>query len=275
MCPEQKSHNRSKELDVAELEIDIDNVSDPEPSSSRRTTSMTASSSMTIGAMNRSKQEVALTSSGGSNVSAGSQNKNYKKPHYELVNNGDAKGGCAAHPTPSNPRSMSTFRHQNSSDQWYKNNNNNNRSTSIINASNSATPLTKANTIRVHQKSMSNRITSLKRENKTTQTLTIVVGGFIACWLPFFIAYLVTPFLPKDAINEGFSSFLTWLGWFNSAMNPFIYALYSVDFRAAFWRLTCRRFCKVVKRSPDALSPTSIHSGHCGCGHVLRICNGK
>ena len=183
-------------------------------------------------------------------MSAGSHNKNFKNPHYELVSNGDGKGGCAAHPTPSNPRSMSTYRHQNSSDQWY-NNNNNNSSTSIINASNSATPLTKAN------------------------TLTIVVGGFNACWLPFFIAYLVTPFLPKDAINEGFSSFLTWLGWFNSAMNPFIYALYSVDFRAAFWRLTCRRFCKVVKRSPDALSPTSIHSGHCGCGHVFRICNGK
>lgn len=36
--------------------------------------------------------------------------------------------------------------------------------------------------IRVHQKSISTRITSMKRENKTTQTLSIVVGGFIACW---------------------------------------------------------------------------------------------
>lgn len=44
-----------------------------------------------------------------------------------------------------------------------------------------STDLTSKN-IRVHQKSISTRITSMKRENKTTQTLSIVVGGFIACW---------------------------------------------------------------------------------------------
>uniref|UniRef100_A0A6B2EAL0 Putative g protein-coupled receptor n=1 Tax=Phlebotomus kandelakii TaxID=1109342 RepID=A0A6B2EAL0_9DIPT len=97
--------------------------------------------------------------------------------------------------------------------------------------------------IRVHQKSMSNRILSLKRENKTTQTLSIVVGGFIACWLPFFICYLITPFL-DNPINSILVGFLTWLGWFNSAVNPFIYAFYSVDFRTAFWRLTLRKFFK-------------------------------
>ncbi|XP_059609527.1 probable G-protein coupled receptor No18 [Phlebotomus argentipes] len=98
--------------------------------------------------------------------------------------------------------------------------------------------------IRVHQKSMSNRILSLKRENKTTQTLSIVVGGFIACWLPFFVCYLITPFIPEHYINPILVGFLTWLGWFNSAVNPFIYAFYSVDFRTAFWRLTFRKFCK-------------------------------
>lgn len=30
-------------------------------------------------------------------------------------------------------------------------------------------------------------------------------------------------------------------GWFNSAINPFIYAFYSADFRMAFWRLTFRK----------------------------------
>uniref|UniRef100_A0A1B0CD97 Putative tyramine receptor 1 n=2 Tax=Lutzomyia longipalpis TaxID=7200 RepID=A0A1B0CD97_LUTLO len=99
--------------------------------------------------------------------------------------------------------------------------------------------------IRVHQKSMSNRILSLKRENKTTQTLSIVVGGFIACWLPFFICYLITPFLSERIkINPILVGFLTWLGWFNSAVNPFIYAFYSVDFRTAFWRLTLRKCFK-------------------------------
>ncbi|XP_054747277.1 dopamine receptor 2 [Anastrepha obliqua] len=93
-----------------------------------------------------------------------------------------------------------------------------------------------------HHKSFSNRITSLKKENKTTQTLSIVVGGFIACWLPFFIYYLITPFLAEHQVSRTLAKGLTWLGWFNSAINPFIYAFYSVDFRAAFWRLTCKRF---------------------------------
>ncbi|TMW46740.1 hypothetical protein DOY81_008180 [Sarcophaga bullata] len=91
-------------------------------------------------------------------------------------------------------------------------------------------------------KSLSNRISSLKKETKTTQTLSIVVGGFIACWLPFFINYLITPFLDEDQVSSTLAKVLTWLGWFNSAINPFIYAFYSVDFRAAFWRLTCKRF---------------------------------
>lgn len=33
-------------------------------------------------------------------------------------------------------------------------------------------------------------------------------------------------------------------GWINSAINPFIYAFYSADFRLAFWRLTCRKCFK-------------------------------
>lgn len=274
LLPSQKGH-RSKE---AELEIDVDNVSEPEPSSPRRINSNAAS---------RSKQEVVQTSSGGSNASSTNNNnnsssnfnKNYKNAQYELVDSGGASHTQAHHNQPPHQsRTMSGYRNSgnnkaNSSESWYNStssngptapnnaimtsscgSNNHNNSTT----SSGTTNTIKTNNIRVHQKSMSNRILSLKRENKTTQTLAIVVGGFIACWLPFFIAYLVTPFLAKDAIDDGVSAFLTWLGWFNSAMNPFIYALYSVDFRAAFWRLTCRRFCKNMRKAPYASNTYSI-----------------
>ncbi|XP_053619740.1 probable G-protein coupled receptor No18 [Plodia interpunctella] len=88
-----------------------------------------------------------------------------------------------------------------------------------------------------------NRVSSLRRETKTAQTLSLVVGGFVACWLPFFLYYLLTPFIPSGYDNPVLMYILTWLGWFNSAINPFIYAFYSPDFRLAFWRLTIRK-CK-------------------------------
>lgn len=44
---------------------------------------------------------------------------------------------------------------------------------------------------RTQTKSLSTRISSLKRESKTTRTLSIVMFTFIACWLPFFILYLL------------------------------------------------------------------------------------
>nr|ADK91078.1 tyramine receptor type 2 [Chilo suppressalis] len=92
-----------------------------------------------------------------------------------------------------------------------------------------------------------NRVSSLRRETKTAQTLSLVVGGFVACWLPFFLYYLLTPFIPSSYVNPVLMYILTWLGWFNSAINPFIYAFYSPDFRVAFWRLTIKK-CKRNKR---------------------------
>ncbi|XP_072386689.1 probable G-protein coupled receptor No18 [Diabrotica undecimpunctata] len=88
------------------------------------------------------------------------------------------------------------------------------------------------------------RVSSFRRETKTAQTLSIVIGGFIACWLPFFIFYLLTPFINTNDVNTLIMSYLTWLGWINSAINPFIYAFYSPDFRLAFWRLTVKKFTK-------------------------------
>lgn len=83
------------------------------------------------------------------------------------------------------------------------------------------------------------RVSSFRRETKTAKTLSVVIGGFILCWLPFFIFYILTPFIELHPLIMSYS---TWLGWFNSAINPFIYAFYSPDFRIAFWRLTIKHF---------------------------------
>ncbi|XP_035709072.1 alpha-2B adrenergic receptor isoform X2 [Folsomia candida] len=87
----------------------------------------------------------------------------------------------------------------------------------------------------------SGRVASFKRETKTAQTLAAVVGGFIICWLPFFVAYVIGPFIPSEMIPEALMDALIWLGWSNSTINPCIYSFYSQDFRSAFWRLTIKK----------------------------------
>ncbi|XP_016974643.1 5-hydroxytryptamine receptor 1B [Drosophila rhopaloa] len=104
-----------------------------------------------------------------------------------------------------------------------------------------------------HHHRMPMRVSTTKRDSKTAKTLTIVMGGLIACWLPFFVYYLLIPFLPPPAVLQDLMFGFTWIGWVNCAINPFIYAFYNPDFRTAFWRLTCRPICK-QKRPPNHLA---------------------
>ncbi|XP_041365580.1 trace amine-associated receptor 13c-like [Gigantopelta aegis] len=68
---------------------------------------------------------------------------------------------------------------------------------------------------------------------KAAKTLGIVIGCFLVCWLPFFIV------VTGDAV-EGFQwsvqlkISVTWLGYLNSMMNPFLYYIFSSEFKAAF-----------------------------------------
>lgn len=81
----------------------------------------------------------------------------------------------------------------------------------------------------------------LKREHKAARTLGIIMGAFIACWLPFFLWYVIIT-LCGDACPcpEIVVSILFWIGYFNSMLNPAIYAYFNRDFREAFKRtLAC------------------------------------
>jgi len=87
-----------------------------------------------------------------------------------------------------------------------------------------------------------------RRENKAAKTLAIVVGGFVVCWTPFFVLYVVEPFCAACRASDAVRSVLTWLGYANSLLNPFIYATYNRHFRHSFWRLTVGQFPSKVPR---------------------------
>ncbi|KAG8190412.1 hypothetical protein JTE90_022054 [Oedothorax gibbosus] len=94
---------------------------------------------------------------------------------------------------------------------------------------------------------------AFQRERRVAKSLSVVVGGFIVCWLPFFTVYLIEPFCESCVFHPTLTACLVWLGWVNSAINPFIYALNNNDFKKAFLRLTIDkcRCCKKTRKGHD------------------------
>ncbi|XP_076651002.1 alpha2-adrenergic-like octopamine receptor [Halictus rubicundus] len=76
-----------------------------------------------------------------------------------------------------------------------------------------------------------------KKEKRATLILGFIMGSFIACWLPFFVLYIVKPLFPDIDIPSQAFVIAFWLGYMNSALNPFIYTVFNKDFRRAFRRI--------------------------------------
>nr|XP_046233208.1 D(5)-like dopamine receptor [Scatophagus argus] len=122
--------------------------------------------------------------------------------------------------------------------------------------------------------------TSFKRETKVLKTLSIIMGVFVFCWLPFFVLNCVVPFCDLDKLGEPpcvsdttFSIFV-WFGWANSSLNPVIYA-FNADFRKAFSTiLGCNKYCstsavEAVDFSNELVSyhhDTTMQKEACGPG---------
>ncbi|XP_065255683.1 D(1) dopamine receptor-like [Emys orbicularis] len=99
-----------------------------------------------------------------------------------------------------------------------------------------------------HEASLKN---SFKKETKVLKTLSIIMGVFVFCWLPFFVLNCMVPFCDLDlhdpgelpCVSETVFNIFVWFGWANSSLNPIIYA-FNADFRRAFATiLGCSRFC--------------------------------
>ncbi|XP_009896116.2 D(1) dopamine receptor [Dryobates pubescens] len=82
---------------------------------------------------------------------------------------------------------------------------------------------------------------SFKKETKLLTTLSVILGVFVFCWLPFFVLNCAVPFCdPRlgepgqfPCVSEAVFNTFAWCGWANSSLNPIIYA-FNADFRRAF-----------------------------------------
>ncbi|XP_055903787.1 octopamine receptor beta-3R isoform X2 [Eupeodes corollae] len=90
-----------------------------------------------------------------------------------------------------------------------------------------------------------------RAEHKAARTLGIIMGVFLLCWLPFFLWYVITSLCGQACpCPDIVVAVLFWIGYFNSTLNPLIYAYFNRDFREAFRNtLECVLPC-LQKRNP-------------------------
>ncbi|XP_066253337.1 octopamine receptor beta-2R [Euwallacea similis] len=105
-----------------------------------------------------------------------------------------------------------------------------------------------------HTPTRERSISKMKREHKAARTLGIIMGIFILCWLPFFLWYDSVTFCTSCTCPHVVVAMLFWIGYFNSTLNPLIYAYFNKDFREAFKNTLQCAFCSLCRRPPSDLN---------------------
>jgi len=84
------------------------------------------------------------------------------------------------------------------------------------------------------------------KERRVARTMGVIMAAFVVCWLPFFVIYVLFPFCGgacSEVIGDRVVTFIIWLGYVNSTINPVIYTIFNVDFRRAFKSLLLSGRC--------------------------------
>ena len=106
------------------------------------------------------------------------------------------------------------------------------------------------------KRNIKSQVRRFRMETKAAKTLGIIIGCFICCWFPFFTIYLIAAFC-SDCIPELVFDIFFWLGYCNSALNPFIYAMFSREFRGAFKKIFYKLVCMKYEETVNAHSIVS------------------
>ena len=109
-------------------------------------------------------------------------------------------------------------------------------------------------TMRIHRGGTGSLTNNLHLEYKAAKTTGLVIGAFLLCWFPFSVVFVIHPWCGDtcDAVRGAFA----WLGFVNSAVNPFIYALTNSSFKMTFMKILC--FMKNRRSQASAKTETSL-----------------
>ncbi len=74
------------------------------------------------------------------------------------------------------------------------------------------------------------------QENKEVNifiTLSYIIFSYLLCWVPFHFVFDISAIKP-ELVPEPIYTFTFWLTYFNSTLNPFLYAYSNKEFKQAF-----------------------------------------
>ncbi len=103
------------------------------------------------------------------------------------------------------------------------------------------------------------------KELKATKTISLVIGAFLVCWLPFFVLSILSQHCTKCTISFEVVIMVKWLHYANSALNPIIYSMHNRDFRAALHSLLFNKNSHILE------SAENTHSVHHAITRAVQI----
>jgi hypothetical protein len=106
----------------------------------------------------------------------------------------------------------------------YANSNANSNNNSIIKKSFSTSNKLNEKAAYSQDQKIPNRKVFMNKQEKAFKQLAAIVIGFTICFLPYFIVFLIVA-ICEDCISDEVFTASVWLGYLNSTINPFLYAL--------------------------------------------------
>ncbi|XP_031572740.1 octopamine receptor-like [Actinia tenebrosa] len=87
------------------------------------------------------------------------------------------------------------------------------------------------------------RLKHLTKNTKAARTISIIVGTFLICWIPFTtmsIAFNICSVPCYTLIPSEVFSILLWLGYLNSALNPVLFSYRNMQFRKSYRKIASK-----------------------------------